>query len=133
MSVRRRIAAFLQLAQEEMRCAAMLVDAAPRQSAYFCQQCAEKIARAVLAAEGIPFGPGHNLGQMAAALPELHPWREKLAALDKHSPAATRFRYPSPVGRLFDPPPADRLRADLAELATLLDEAEGVLGSGTTT
>jgi predicted nucleotidyltransferase len=40
--------------------------------------------------------------------------------LDKHSPAATRFRYPSPAGRLFDPPAVDRLDADLRELGALL-------------
>src|SRR5262249_21338187 len=40
-----------------------------RQAAYFCQQSAEKIARAILTHEGVLFGTGHNLGQMAAALP----------------------------------------------------------------
>jgi hypothetical protein len=81
------------------------------------------LARSILTAAGVPFGPGHNLGQMAAALPEGHPWREQLRPLDKHSSAATRFRYPSPTGRLFDPPTAQRLHEDLLELRALLAEA----------
>lgn len=74
MSVQReRIAAFLRLAEEAERAAGLLVQAGPRQAAYFLQQCAEMLARAVLTAAGVPFGPGHNLGQMAAALPRDHP------------------------------------------------------------
>lgn len=128
MSVQReRIAAFLRLAQEAERAAGLLVQAAPRQAAYFLQQCAEMLARSVLTAAGVPFGPGHNLGQMAAALPSDHPWREKLLPLDKHSPAATRFRYPSPTGRLFDPPSAERLNEDLLQLRALLVEVKRYL------
>lgn len=86
------------------------------------------LARAILTAAAIPFGPGHNLGQMAAALTAGHAWREKLRPLDKHSSAATRFRYPSPTGRLFDPPSAQRLGEDLLELRTLLAQAKQELG-----
>ena len=120
----KRIAAFLRLAEEELRAAQMLARNAPRQSAYFCQQCAEKLARAILADAGVPFGPGHNLSQIAGALPDGHPWKSKINALDKHSPAATRFRYPSPTGRLFDPPAAEQLASDLSELESLLVEAK---------
>jgi hypothetical protein len=42
-----------------------------------------------------------------------HPWRDKPNALDKHSPAATRFRHPSPTGRLFDPPAQEQLDSDV--------------------
>lgn len=112
-----------------MQAARRLIDESPRQAAYFCQQCAEKIVRAILTAEGIPFGTSHNLGQMAAALDDAHPWRAKLAALDKHSPAATRFRYPSPTGRLFNPPAPDDLRADTEELSRLLVEAQERVGA----
>jgi HEPN domain-containing protein len=123
MSARERAAAFLQIAQEELAAAQALSGSGRRQAAYFCQQTAEKIARAILAIAGVPFGTGHNLGQMAAALPLGHPWREKLNALDKHSPAATRYRYPGPTGRLAEPPPQKRLEEDIRELAGLLEEA----------
>jgi hypothetical protein len=126
MSVADRIAAFLQLAQEELDAARALPGTARRQAAYFCQQSAEKIARAVLAHAGVPFG----LGQMAASLPPDHPWRGKLNALDKHSPAATRYRYPGPTGRLAEPPSAARLLEDIRELSVLLEEARQFVGRG---
>ena len=115
MSVRnKRIAALLQLAEEELLAAGLLIRQAPRQAAYLCQQCAEKIARAVLTDADVVFGTGHSLEQIAAALPEEHPWIERILALDKHSPAATRYRYPSSTGRLFDlpsfPAPSGRCR-----------------------
>ena len=128
MSVARRVSAFLQLAEEELAAARLLETAGPRQAAYFCQQSAEKLARAILAKAGVPFGTGHGLARMAESLPESHPWRPKLESLDKHSPAATRYRYPTQTGRLFDPPDVDRLRADIAELERLLDDARGELG-----
>jgi HEPN domain-containing protein len=129
MSAAERIAAFLQLAQEELTAARSLSKAGRRQAAYFCQQSAEKIARAILAHAGVLFSTGHNLGQMAAALPPDHPWRDKLNALDKHSPAATRYRYPGPTGRLAEPPSAERLEEDIRELSTLLDEARRFISS----
>jgi HEPN domain-containing protein len=129
MSVRDRIDAFLRLAQEELSAARSLRVSGPRQAAYFCQQSAEKIARAILTHASVPFGTGHNLGQMAAALPANHPWRSKLNALDKHSPAATRYRYPGPTGRLAPPPSAEQLDEDIRELETLLDEARRFTGA----
>ena len=128
MSARERAAAFLKLAQEEVVAARALSDTGRRQAAYFCQQTAEKIARAILAIAGIPFGTGHNLGQMASALPQGHPWREKLKALDKHSPAATRYRYPGPTGRLAEPPRPEQLKEDIRELVDLLEEARQYVG-----
>ncbi len=129
MNVRsRRIDAFLRLAEEELQAAGLLVHKAPRQAAYFCHQCAEKIARAVMTDAGVAFGTGHNLGEMAATLPEGHPWSKKIRDLDRHSPAATRFRYPAPSGRLFDPPGAEGLQKDVDELADLLRQARGHLG-----
>ena len=120
---RERIVAFLQLAGEELTAAETLLPSSPRQAAYFCQQCAEKISRAVLTDAGIPFGTGHNLGQVASALPVDHPWVEKIRRLDKHSPAATRYRYPSPTGRLFDPPGGRTLVARCRRAEGLLEEA----------
>jgi HEPN domain-containing protein len=70
MSAAERISAFLQLAQEELTAARSLRITSRRQAAYFCQQSAEKIARAILAHAGALFSTGHNLGQMAAALLE---------------------------------------------------------------
>jgi HEPN domain-containing protein len=124
MSVqRRRIDAFLRLAEEELQAARQLVQQSPRQAAYLMQQCAEKIARATLTGAGVKYGPGHNLRQMAIALPAEHPWIDKIRPLDKLSPAATRYRYPSTEGRLFEPPDTEQLQQDVEQLADLLKEA----------
>lgn len=112
-----------------MAAAQVLGAANRRQAAYFCQQVAEKIARSILDHAAIPFGTGHNLSQMAQALPEAHSWRAKLKSLDKHSPAATKFRYPLPSGRLLDPPSASLVRSDIEELKALLAEARGFVGA----
>ncbi|HSV30042.1 MAG TPA: HEPN domain-containing protein, partial [Candidatus Omnitrophota bacterium] len=116
MNVDERVAAFMALAEEEASAAQALIAGFPRQAAYQLQQAAEKMVRAILAAEGIAHGTGHNLGQMAAALPLDHPWRPRAMRLDKHSPAATRWRYPAPGGRLPPPPSQETLRRDLDEL-----------------
>ncbi len=128
MSVqRRRIDAFLQLAEEELQAARQLVRQSPRQAAYLMQQCAEKITRAILTGAGVKYGTGHNLGQMADALPANHPWIDKILPLDELSPAATRYRYPSTEGRLFEPPDTEHLQQDIENLTDLLKEATGFL------
>ena len=128
MSVqRRRIDAFLRLAEEELQAARQLARPLPRQAAYLTQQCAEKIARAILTGAGVKYGTGHNLAQMAEALPAKHPWTEKILPLNRFSPAATRYRYPSTEGRLFEPPDTRSLQQDVEELANLLKEATGFL------
>jgi HEPN domain-containing protein len=128
MSVqRKRIDAFLRLAEEELQAARQLARLLPRQAAYLTQQCAEKIARAILTDAGVKYGTGHNLAQMAEALPAEHPWVEKILPLNKFSPAATRYRYPSAEGRLFEPPDTSCLQQDVEELAKLLKEATGFL------
>jgi len=127
MSAARRIEAFLTLADEELRAANILATGAPRQAAYYVQQAAEKAARALLTAAGVPFGTTHNLGLMASALPNDHPLRERVAGLDRHSSAATLYRYPSPGGTLPTPPGAATLNADIADLEAFLREVRDFL------
>jgi HEPN domain-containing protein len=128
MSDAERIASFIALAHEELAAAHSLISVAPRQAAYFIQQSAEKASRAVLTAAGVPFGTSHNLGQMAVALPPDHPLRAAVNSLDKFSTAATKYRYPSPSGRLADPPSAERLVADVAEVRAFIDQVKQYLG-----
>jgi HEPN domain-containing protein len=127
MSAARRIAAFLVLADEELRAAKMLCDGAPRQAAYYVQQAAEKAARALLTAAGVAFGTAHNLGQMAAALPADHSLKRRLAGLDRHSSAATLYRYPSPAGRLQPPPDPATVRVDVADVEAFIAEVRALL------
>lgn len=119
-----RVASFLQLADEGLRTANLLLQEEQfRDAAYFAQQVAERIARALLDHAGVPFGTSHNIGQMAASLPQGHSFKNALLDLDELSPAATKYRYPTPSGRLADPPPAEDLRFALDRLAALLNEA----------
>jgi len=128
MSADRRIAAFLTLAAEELDAAELLAEKAPRQAGYYVQQATEKAARALLTAAGIPFGTGHNLGSMAAALPDGHPLKQRVAGLDRHSGAATMYRYPSPAGRLAPAPERAALAADIADAREFIAEARSCLG-----
>jgi HEPN domain-containing protein len=122
MSADKRIAAFLNLAAEELQAAKLLAMQAPRQAAYYVQQAAEKAARALLTAAGIPFGTGHNFGLMASALPDGHRLKQRVAGLDRHSSAATMYRYPSPAGRLPPLPDAEKLDADIADAEAFIAE-----------
>lgn len=127
MSARRRIDAFLKLAEEEIQAAKMLANGAPRQAAYYVQQAAEKATRALLTAAGVPFGTGHNLGLMAVALPADHPLRQRVAELDRHSGSATLYRYPSPVGRLPAPPAPEVVGVDIADIEAFIAEVQAHL------
>jgi HEPN domain-containing protein len=127
MSANKRILAFLALAAEEIQAAKLLAAAAPRQAAYYVQQAAEKAVRALLTAAGIPFGTGHNLGLMASALPDGHPLKQRVAGLDRHSSAATMYRYPSPAGRLPALPGAEKLKADIADGEAFIAEVRQYL------
>jgi HEPN domain-containing protein len=91
----RRIATFMTLAFEELKAAEMLLGSLPRQSAFFQQQAAEKLLRAVLEIESIPAGPTHNLRTLTDLLDKGHALKPEFLAVEEWSSAATRFRYPS--------------------------------------
>lgn len=124
MSADPRVAAFLKIAAEEFGAAQSLAEDFPRQAAYLAHQAVEKIARAMLAREKVAFGTSHNISQMAAALPADHPWRPRLVAFDHLSPAATAYRYPTPGGRIVSAPTPAAIKADLAEIGRLLEDAK---------
>jgi HEPN domain-containing protein len=119
------IVSYFQLAEEGLKTANILLQADQfRDATYFAQQVTERIARALLTHAGRAFGTAHNLGQMAETLPEDHPFKSRIKALDELSTAATKFRYPSPTGRLAIPPSAEALRKTLDEIEVLLRDAK---------
>jgi hypothetical protein len=85
------------------------------------------LARASIEDAGIKFGVSRSLGQMAAALPENHPWREDIGSLDHLSRYATAHRYPLESGRLAEPPVRDELIADLEQIKRLAARARAFL------
>lgn len=97
-----RVRSFLQLAQEEFDVAMEIKGKHRRQAAYFLQQCVEKLLRAMLEMDRIPAGTMHNIRGLVDLLPRGHVMAERFLELDVLSPAATRYRYPSPKGTVAD-------------------------------
>jgi HEPN domain-containing protein len=125
---RRRIAAFLQIADEEAQAAATLLGVLPRQCAFFQQQCVEKLLRAVLEAEEIPAGPTHNLRTLTDLLPRDHELRSTFLEFEELSSAATRYRYPSGSG---DAPKVSSalVQERQGKLISLREQVETFLGN----
>jgi HEPN domain-containing protein len=90
----------------------------PEQAAFFLQQSVEKLVRAVLEHEGLVAGKTHSIGAMSGLLPENHPWREAFDAMDRLSPSATRYRYPTSVGGV--------LKADRGQLSRDIRDVEHI-------
>lgn len=125
MSADRKATSFLVLARDDIAAAKTLVKTFPRHAAFNLEQAAEKIIKAVLTKSGIVFGTGHHqLGRLVGLLPADHPWRQDLMALDKHTPAATAYRYPTPGGAIPAAPDPAQIEADIRELELLRPEVE---------
>lgn len=121
----RHVTSYITLAKEDLAVAAKLMADHPRHAAFNIEQAAEKLLKAVLTAEGIRFPASHHqLGALAALLPEAHLWRADLMAFDDFTSYATALRYPKPGGGLpSDPEDAD-LKQGWAEVSALVGEIE---------
>ena len=121
----RKVQSFLILAREDLAAAKILAQHFPRHAAFNAEQAAEKIIKAVLTTERIIFSAGHHqLGMLVGLLPPGHVWRADLMVLDKHTPAATAYRYPVPGGAVPASPHSTQINADILELERLLPEVE---------
>lgn len=130
MSTPKRISAYLELVGEDLQAAEVLAKARSRYAAYHCQQAIEKLLKALLLHTGLEAGVEHRLDVLIDRLGPDHAWREVLRPLDKYSPFATSFRYPTPGGRIVAAPAPNEVLADLATVRTLLDRARKELLSG---
>jgi HEPN domain-containing protein len=128
MSVARRIAGLLDIAAEDASGAATLARTKNRNSAYLCQQAAEKLIKAVLLDQGIEGGAEHHLDTLVGKLPDAHPWKARLRTLDKYTPYATAYRYPGSGGRVPAAPDADQVSADAALITQWITKAREELG-----
>jgi HEPN domain-containing protein len=123
--VKEAAASFIALAKEDLAVARKLLPTHPRHSAFAIEQAAEKLLKAVLTTEGIPFSTGHHqLGRLAELLPAEHIWRADLMAFDSYTSYATATRYPRPGGGMPYAPSRDLLEAGLKEVASLVGEIE---------
>lgn len=123
-----RIAALLALATADADAAEKLADMLPGHAAFHLQQSAEKLTRAFLLSAGIEGGVTHDIEALASKLPTGHVWRDRLLALRKHSPSATRYRYPTVSGRVPPPPSLQEIVSDLSSLRELIVAARKTLG-----
>jgi len=115
---------FIALAKEDLAVARRLLVDHPRHSAFFLEQGAEKLLKAVLSAENITFSAGHQLGPLAELLPPDHLWRAEFTAFDKYTRFATVTRYPRPSGGMPEAPSEEILDAGLKEVGSLVSEIE---------
>lgn len=118
----------MALAEEDLEAARLLKVAVPRQTAFFLQQAAEKVGKALLIRDGVDPGRIQAIGKLAAELSDAHPLKAHLLALDRLSVYATATRYPSPTGRLPRVPDQARLESEIGAVSDLLARARSFLG-----
>lgn len=117
------VAGYFQILAEDLAAARLLTATVPRASAYHLQQAAEKLVKAILSAERIHVTSDHNIGQLAARLPDGHAWKADLVDLDHLSQFGTTYRYPTERGRVAAPPDRAELEHYIGMLTELADEA----------
>ncbi len=124
MNTKKVIAGFLRVAAEDLQGARALAEIPNRNAIYLCSQAAEKLIRAVLTAEGIHAGIGHQLDRMVEIIPDENPVKQMLRDLQGLGIYATSFRYPTTVGRIKPAPEyyeferlADKVEIALREVA----------------
>lgn len=67
----------------------------PKQAAFFVQQAAEKLVKAVLVTADVRPRHTHDIGALIGDIPETHAGKQSLADLHRLTPYAVVFRYPS--------------------------------------
>ena len=98
----KRIAAFVRIATREILSARLISQAAPEDAIFLLQQAVEKLVRALVEAEEGVAGITHNIGALCGLLPSAHPLQTQLRPLHELSIAATRYRYPTSGGNVFE-------------------------------
>jgi HEPN domain-containing protein len=98
----RRVEGFRRIASDELSAAKLLSGEHRPQAAYFLQQTVEKLARGILEIDDIPVGPTHQIHQLSRMMKGRDELAARFAKLDELSSAATKFRYPGPLGQVSD-------------------------------
>lgn len=120
-----RAGSFIELARRDLAAAKLLRTTDPGNAAFHLQQASEKLTKAVLSIERIPVALTHQIGALAAMLPDDHPLRADLAAFDRFSSFGTSKRYPLPGGGLPQLPSANLLAEGIADVESLIEEIDG--------
>lgn len=119
MSAEHLIASLLRVARDDLDGARLLADSGNRNAMYLCEQAAEKVIRAVVTSEGQHAGIRHQLDEMVDLVPDDNPLKARLRKTEHLAAYATTYRYPTPSGRVKQPPDATTVRTaiDLVERA----------------
>ena len=117
---------FIELARRDLAAARLLQVSDPGNAGFHLQQAAEKLTKAVLNIAHIPVALTHQIGALAAMLPDDHPLRADLAAFDRFSSFGTSTRYPLPGGGMPRLPSANMLAEGIADVQNLVDEIDGL-------
>jgi uncharacterized protein len=78
----------------------------PETAAFYLQQAAENLTKAVLVAHQIRPPSGHSIGEAATMLPMTYADRDRFLALDDLSDFFWAYRYPSPPETKLPPKPS---------------------------
>ena len=126
MSRARAIASDLRLAAENVNDARLLLKIGSRNAAYLASQAAEHVIRAVATSENLHIErkDAHRLDTTVRRIPDLNPDKPALSRLTFLEVYATTYRYPSPSGRISEPPSFDQIAPALDSIATLLSLLE---------
>jgi HEPN domain-containing protein len=131
MSAEQLIASHLRIAADDLREAAILLEANGRNAVYLAQQAAEQLVLAIAQAEGVHFGRefGHRLDRMLAKLPDQTAGKDGLQAVAWLEAYATTYRYPRTSGAVTPPPDRSKLEEALAELQRSLQNLPNISAS----
>jgi HEPN domain-containing protein len=127
MSAELFIANTLRIAREDLQGAKLLRAEHNRNSAYLCEQAAEKLIRAILTSEGKRAGIGHNLEQFVDLVPDENPLKPRLRELQRLGDYATTYRYATTYS-IKAPPPEDELDELFVKIDALLTEVASRFG-----
>lgn len=76
----------------------------------------------MLTSEGIQAGIRHELPDMVAKIPDANPVKPLLRAIESLDVYATAYRYPSPKGRVKNPPTPTEVDAYIVSIEAALTE-----------
>ena len=123
MALDRKVASYIELAREDLAAAkALIASGLERNSTIHIQQAAEKLLKAVLAAEDIVFPASHQIGALAELLRDGHFWKDEFRGFDPLTRYATAYRYPTPGGDVPTPPTRKELQQSIESVVALVDE-----------
>lgn len=103
------------------------IDLSNRNAAYHCQQAAEKLIRVVLLHLEIEAGREHRLDVLLDKVPQPNLWKAALKPLEKYTPYATAFRYPTPGGRIPSAPLSEETHSDAVAIEDLIHRLRSAL------